>query len=110
MTSVSREVVLGVVLVAAGVVLIGADLELWGRVSLWQLWPVAIIAAGLRSGALQRHGFGSVGVGVVLLLFTTRLLDWRDWWPLLVVVHGLSLMLPPSGSSCGRKKETSHVR
>lgn len=102
-TKVSREIVLGAMLIAAGVLLLGADLQLWARVSLWQLWPVALIGVGLSSGPLRREGFSAAGSGVVLLLFTTHALDWRDWWPLFIVVHGIGLLLAPSDRGCHRK-------
>jgi hypothetical protein len=49
-----------------------------------------------------------IGYGAVLLLSTFGVMALRVSWPLLIVVHGASMLLAP-GSACGHRKDVPRV-
>lgn len=94
------RLLLGLVVVAIGVLYLldaAGTLDAGKAIDHW--WPLVIVAAGLltlaeRPPAVVR---GSVltGIGAVLLLFTTHLLEKDAWsyvWPALVVLAGLIII------------------
>lgn len=103
------QIVVGSILVAAGILIVGAQMELW----VWdfrRVWPVVLIALGLRHVLSRRHtcgpasGFVLMGIGGVLLLHTAGVLGLRQSWPLFIVISGLSIMVSGfirGGTPCG---------
>lgn len=95
------RLLLGMVVVAIGVLYLleaAGVLDAGKAVDHW--WPLVIVAAGLltlaeRPPAVVR---GSIltGVGIILLLFTTHLLEKDAWsyvWPILLVLAGALIIL-----------------
>lgn len=107
-TRFSRSAVVGVAFIAVGLLLFGAQVDLWPAPDVVRLWPVALVAIGVRRGARTRDGFVWIGYGAVLLLSTFGVMALRVSWPLLIVVHGASMLLAP-GSACGHRKDVSRV-
>jgi hypothetical protein len=103
-----RSTLAGALFIAAGLLLLGAQVGWWAPRILADWWPVGVIAVGISRGVLVRDGFTWIGYGVLLLLWTTGVWSLRDSWPLLLVVHGLALTFWPSGN-CGAGRGGSRV-
>jgi len=86
--------VLGFVLAAFGVGMLVDRTDLIGMPGVSRLWPVVLIAVGLTHfmgpQADIRHGAGLIATGFWLLLVTLTRLEFRDTWPMLLVIFGLS--------------------
>lgn len=106
---ISRDATVGFMFIAAGALLLGGEFQLWGSVSLHQLWPLVLVGIGITAGPLSRNGVLWIGYGVLLLLGTTHLVAFRHTWPLLLVLHGVGLMIRPTTSCQGRRREAVRV-
>lgn len=95
------RLLLGLVVVSLGVLYLldAADvLDAGKAISDW--WPLLLVAAGLLT-MLERppsvmRGVVLTGAGVVLLLFTTDVLDedaWEYVWPVAIIIAGLLIMV-----------------
>lgn len=96
--------VLGVLLAALGVGMLIDRTDLVDMPGVNRLWPVVLIAVGVTHfigpEADMRHGAGLIATGFWLLLVTLTRLEFRDTWPMLMVIFGLTtiwraLPLPP---------------
>lgn len=90
--------VTGGLLIAVGLQMLGEQSGWWEAGWLWRLWPVALVAVGLRRGAAGADGILWIGYGLVLVLWTTGVWLLRDSWPLLLVLHGVVIL---TGRRCG---------
>jgi len=105
---------IGLLLIALGLLLL-ADRFVPG-VSFWALWPLVIVALGIRQmftpGDEPRwtayrifEGLSTVVIGVLLLGNTTGVLPWSVWWdlltlwPVLLVVIGINLIGKATGQT-----------
>jgi len=100
--------VLGVLLAAFGVGMLIDQTDLVDMPGVNRLWPVVLIAVGLTHfmgpQADIRRGAGLIATGLWLLLVTLTRLEFRDTWPMLMVIFGLTtiwraLPLKPKSSS-----------
>ncbi len=86
--------VLGVLLAAFGVGMLIDRTDLVDMPGVNRLWPVVLIAVGLTHfmgpQADIRHGAGLIATGLWLLLVTLTRLEFRDTWPMLMVIFGLT--------------------
>jgi hypothetical protein len=93
----SGRVMGGLVLVIVGGLLAaykaGADLPYW-----LFTWPMIIVAAGVFVGA--KHGFRDwgwlfpVAIGIIFLLHESfEGYSWRNLWPVIIIVAGLTMIL-----------------
>ncbi len=86
--------VLGFLLAAFGVGMLIDRTDLVDMPGVNRLWPVVLIAVGLTHfmgpQADIRHGAGLIATGFWLLLVTLTRLEFRDTWPMLLVIFGLS--------------------
>lgn len=103
----------GVVLIIIGAALMAAQFV--PGLAWWTLWPALIILAGLvqmvtpglRGWGLERlsEAFGTMFIGAVLLGCTTGYIGWGMWatalsfWPVLLVMAGLSMMGQATGQT-----------
>lgn len=109
--------ILGLLLVGGGLLFLLRNLGIFYFDSIWQFWPVILIALGLSKLAGSRHS-GEVVSGVILTavggLFLARTLGfiygdvWRNAWPVFLIALGVWLLLrnfgmgdPPNGGSDG---------
>lgn len=93
----------GIVFVAAGVALFGAQTGWWEAAAFLRWWPLALIAMGVARGGRTRDGFLWIGWGTVCLTWSTGVWTWRESWPLLLVVYGVALAVWPSCSTPVRR-------
>lgn len=88
--------VLGVLLAAFGVGMLIDRTDLVDMPGVNRLWPVVLIAVGLTHfmgpQADIRHGVGLIATGFWLLLVTLTRLEFRDTWPMLMVIFGLTTL------------------
>jgi predicted membrane protein len=95
---IGPRLVLGLAVIAVGVLLTLENLDYFHIEDLWRWWPVLIIALGLSRATQSRSGrIGGLviaGVGTLLLLDSLRLLRFDFWelWPLGLVLIGVSLV------------------
>jgi len=98
----TSQIVLGVVLIAVGLMFL-ADRMMFAH-AFSRYWPVLLIIWGLGHAA-ERRGRGGLwltGIGVIMLLHTTRVLELDESWPLFIVIAGLSAIW--SGVVPGRRR------
>lgn len=94
------------ILFGLGVIGIGAlalldNLQVFGLPLLRTFWPLALVLLGLARLVWPRHAgswlFGTALIAIGGLLTAQNLgytrLELRDWWPVLVILAGLSILL-----------------
>lgn len=99
------RLLVGFVIVAVGVLfLLDAAGSVDAGAVMGDWWPLVIVAAGVltlfeRPPALLRAGV-LTGIGVVVLLFTTGVLEesaWKYVWPMAIVLAGVAVLLRWNG-------------
>ena len=105
--------VLGFLLAVFGVGMLIDGTDLIDMPGVNRLWPVVLIAVGLTHflgpQADIRHGVGLIATGFWLLLVTLTRLEFRDTWPMLMVIFGLTTLwraLPLKPKSLNAKGES----
>ena len=95
--------VLGVLLAAFGVGMLIDRTDLVDMPGVNRLWPVVLIAVGITHfmgpQADIRHGAGLIATGLWLLLVTLTRLEFRDTWPMLMVIFGLTTIWRASAAN-----------
>ena len=115
--SLDIKVIIGLVVICAGVLLLLDNLGVDIRINLWDFWPVALILIGLshisRPGE-TRHGFSGaifIIVGVLFLLnnFDIIMFNMGTLWPIFIIIFGISIIknkvwgnhgVPSSSDNC----------
>lgn len=92
-----RRTVIGVLLIAAGVVMLGEQTGWWEPGAVWGLWPLALVAAGIGRGTSSAPGMLWIACGAALLPWTTGLWSFAATLSLLLVLYGIALL---RGWSC----------
>ncbi len=98
--SPQQRVVLGFVLAFLGFLFLLDNFHIFDARSVLAFWPlVFIVVGGLKLSDARRPagylvGGGMVVVGVLLTLSHMGIiaLHWRDWWPVLLIALGLSVI------------------
>ena len=111
------KVIIGLVVICAGILLLLENLGVGIRINLWDFWPVALILIGLshisRPGE-KRHGFSGaifIIVGALFLLsnFDIIVFDMGTLWPILIIIFGITIIkntvwgsygVPSSSDNC----------
>ena len=110
----SGSVGAGVFLVLIGVAFLAAQTV--PGVTVWELWPLLIVAAGIvqivvpspyRGWGIERvsDGLGTVLVGIILLGNTTGVIGWEMWlvalslWPVLLISAGIGILGKAAGQA-----------
>jgi predicted membrane protein len=96
-----HRVLLGLAVIAFGVLALLDNLRLFDMALLRTFWPLGLVLWGLsRLAWPTRHGsgaFGAILVGVGLVLTIENLgfmrFHWHDWWPVFVILAGLSILM-----------------
>jgi uncharacterized membrane protein (UPF0136 family) len=100
-------VVIGLTILGLGIILLFDQTGLFGWRTSWSIWPFLIIGFGLARFAQpradgSRDGLGLIFIGGLLLLNETRILRFRDSWPLILVALGVhkiwTALRPPRAS------------
>jgi hypothetical protein len=94
------QIFIGGTLVIVGILLILMNVDLIPTVSLWNFWPVILIALGAGKIAFgvepteRRGGFWLLVIGCWLEVSILHLfnLDFRDTWPMLLIAWGIGLI------------------
>jgi hypothetical protein len=97
MTDRSRgAVIAGAVLMSLGVMLLGGQLGWWHTRDLHAWWPLFPITFGLGQIMAGRNGYMLVAIGGIFLLDTVGHVPFRQTWPTLLVVWGVSMLFRPA--------------
>jgi hypothetical protein len=92
MRNQTGRLVIGGLLIVAGLQTLLNQAGVWDGVSILALWPLALVAVGVKRGATTGPGILWIGYGVVLLLSSLGVWALRDSWPILLVLHGVVLL------------------
>ena len=115
-----QKLILGVVLLAFGILAFVDSTDLWSPGQWWRLWPVALIVLGLASEAeslvaRRSGGGGAILVAVGVWFFAARSgffgLSHRTAFPLAIAVVGLFMTLHAlvdKPEPQPKKKESNH--
>ena len=96
-----HRILFGLAVIGIGVLALLDNLHLFDIALLRTFWPLGLVLWGLSRLAWPRHPgsglFGLIMIGVGSVLTVQNLgymhFHWRDWWPVLIIVAGLSILL-----------------
>lgn len=114
--SPQQRVVFGFVLAFLGVVFLLDNFRVFDARSILAFWPVVFIAVGVLKLSHARHptgyivGGGMVVVGLILTLSHMGIfkMDLRDWWPVVLIGLGLSVIFRGQMRQTGKLDEEGH--
>ena len=94
---IQRRMLLGIIILAVGVLALLDNLQLFDIHLALQFWPTVLIAFGVlklhqtRTASGYLVGGGMVLAGVLMTLQSRGYitLHWRDWWPAILILVGL---------------------
>ncbi len=97
----ARRILFGLAVIGVGVLALLDNLQLFDIALLRTLWPLGLVLWGLGRLAWPRQagsgmaGLVAIGVGLALTAHNLGWLHfrWRDWWPVLLIVVGLSIVM-----------------
>lgn len=101
---VSNQLILGIVAISFGALFLLRNLGIIDADGVRQFWPLVFVFLGVLKIVLHR-GSGSardyfwggalILVGTTMTLHRSGLIDfnWHDWWPVLLIGFGVSIML-----------------
>ena len=96
------RIMIGVLIVIAGVLAFLSNIEVIHNFNLWDYWPVILIAIGIgrffrpfTGGSMYVEGLIWIAIGSVLLLDNLNLFEFSigKYWPLLLVLLGAMIIL-----------------
>jgi predicted membrane protein len=98
--SPQQRLVFGFILAFLGFIFLLDNFHVFDARAVLAFWPVAFIAVGGLKLAQARHPGGyivggvMVATGVLLTLGHMGIIEmrWRDWWPVLLIVLGISVI------------------
>jgi hypothetical protein len=96
-----HRILFGLGVIGVGALALLDNLHVFGLPLLRTFWPLALVLLGLARLVWPRHAgswlFGTALIAVGALLTAQNLgytrLELRDWWPVLVILAGLSILL-----------------
>jgi predicted membrane protein len=105
-----NRVIFGLIVIAVGVLALLDNLRIFPWPVLRTLWPMALVVFGVGRLLWPRHpgswvfGAGLIGVGTAMTLHNLGLLNvnLHDWWPVFIILAGLSIVSRGFGS--GRRR------
>ncbi len=99
-TYFDMRIVIGLVVVAAGVILLLESLEFGIDVHIWDYWPILVILLGLGK-ILQPKEFRQIfwgvlliGIGALFQLNNLGIIDFwfDDLWPIIIILVGIAIL------------------
>ena len=98
-----KQIMWGLVLIAVGVIFLLDRMDIVEVHSLWQYWPLMIVAAGINqtigypSAREFSNGLWTVFIGLWLFAVFEGILGltFRNSWPLFLLMWGLQMVLSP---------------
>ncbi len=112
------KVLLGLAVIAAGLLLLLDNMGIYIPFRVWDFWPVILILMGISHLAEKKDHGGSWGGWIFIIigsLFLLRNLDlmpfhFRDLWPLFLIIIGISLLRHGfSGKARASKTSTDFI-
>lgn len=102
-----NDLIGGLVIVGAGLVLLAINLDLMPPWDIGRLWPVVLVVLGagkvlFPDGESRLAGTPLLLVGGIFLAHNYDVLHIRHSWPLFIVSAGLGIL---AGSCTGRRRE-----
>lgn len=96
-----HRILFGLAVVGVGVLALLDNLRMFDVALLRTFWPLGLVLWGLGRLAWPHHRgsglFGVILIGVGLMLTGQNLgyvhFHWRDWWPVVIIVAGLSILM-----------------
>jgi predicted membrane protein len=96
----SPQFVLGIMIIAVGVVFMLDNLDIIYAGSILRYWPAILVVFGASKIAQARNGSGQifgwiiVAVGALMLLDRMDFISFRvwDWWPVVLIIVGLNFL------------------
>jgi hypothetical protein len=103
---------IGGALIALGIVLVLMNIGVIGHVRIWNYWPLIFVAIGANKiiePYKRSEGFWWLALGLWFLVNTLRLwgLHWRDTWPAVLVILGITWMWESFERESRRKAQTT---
>ncbi|MFA6470082.1 MAG: DUF5668 domain-containing protein [Bacteroidota bacterium] len=94
------QFILGVMIIAVGVVFMLDNLEIIYAGSILRYWPAILVVYGITKGVQSRNSSGQLfgwiiaAVGVLMLLDRLEFIYFRvwDWWPVVLIIIGLNFL------------------
>ena len=94
------KVIVGLVVICAGVLFLLENLGVAIRINLWDFWPVALILIGLSHISRNnetRNGFSGaifVIVGILFLLNNLNIIVFNvgTFWPIIIIIFGIAII------------------
>lgn len=110
-THPQKRMVIGVFIVILGLLALIDKLNIFEVSHLFQFWPVIfIVIGGLKIMEAKNRpslflGVGLIALGVVMTLnnFGIVHVRWHDWWPVILIIMGLSIIFKDRRKDNGAK-------
>ena len=95
------QVVLGIVVIFMGIIFLLDNLGVADAGAVLRFWPIIFVVFGtlkiLRTRSIPGYVVGGIFIFIGLLMLSHRLgfihLYWRDWWPLFLILIGISVIV-----------------
>lgn len=111
MKNINRRAILGIFLVVVGLLILLENLRMIPSLPWWLFtWQMLLIALGvinLLSGN-RTAAIILIGIGGVFLLEDMYYIDFRDWWPLILIIIGLAFLFRQRQYSKSREMEDDY--
>jgi predicted membrane protein len=97
---VSPQFLLGIMIIAVGVIFILENLEIIYAGNILRFWPAILVVFGVSKIAQARNMSGQIfgwilaAAGTLMLLDVMDLIQFRlwDWWPVVLIIIGLNFL------------------
>lgn len=96
-----QRIFVGIAIMIIGVLALVDNLRIFDIHHLFQFWPTVFVAAGILKLTQSRKrssvfvGTGLITAGVVMTLNRLGIISfsWHDWWPVIIIAVGISIIL-----------------
>jgi LiaF transmembrane domain len=109
---ISPRLVMGLAVMAFGVLLTLHNFDVVNMRGLWQYWPLVFVLIGLGKFLQRGDAFGGllwVGVGAALIASNLGALNMRQIWPVVLVAFGARLVWGALGRPSGGRPLTKQT-